>query len=135
MNPIGACPLGFGHLLTQARKVRRENGRGKFHGIFDHIPGSSLLQLSNRCVMRESAIRSLSDTPVRLSCWWTHRRCSEQIHPAERCTRHRIAEQTTPRPALAKNWLRCRDSCAGGCCLLAVNNHPTEQPPLRPWDD
>jgi hypothetical protein len=48
MNPIGASPLGFGHLLTQAGKVRRENRRGKFHGIFVHIPGSLLLQLSDR---------------------------------------------------------------------------------------
>src|ERR1700733_4367344 len=37
MNPIGACPLSFGHLLTQARKVGCQDGRRDFYDVVSHF--------------------------------------------------------------------------------------------------
>src|SRR5882672_3937639 len=69
-----------------------------------------------------------------LTCW-TLRKCAEWTRRAGRCTRHRIAGPTAPRPAPAKSSPRRRDSCASARCPLFVCSHLTTQPPSRPWDD
>ena len=40
--------LDCDHLLAQAGKVSRENGRNKLHGMFVHIPSPSWSQFSDR---------------------------------------------------------------------------------------
>ena len=78
--------LRLSHLLAQAGKVSREDGRGKFNRYPCPYP-KSLCSHNSRTVrvIRDRAIRFLCDSPI-IACLrcWTPQRYSEWMHPAGR---------------------------------------------------